>query len=156
MYLLDTDVFSMTSPTSGFSGAEAEAWRDWVRRNESLLYFSVATIMEVRFAIEKSFAKGATKKAERLKYWLTIAETTHQARIIPVTIEIAHKAGELLYRAFADAIMPSAEDALIAATAEIKGYHLLSRNSKDMQALRARWIDPLETLPVGTVPRDPS
>jgi predicted nucleic acid-binding protein len=86
MYVLDTDVFSITSPTSGFSAPEAEAWRLWVKRNQDGMYFSVVTIIEVRFGIEKSGAKGATKKAERLRKWLAAAETVHRNRIIPVTI----------------------------------------------------------------------
>jgi predicted nucleic acid-binding protein len=98
MYVLDTDVFSLTSPTSGFVAPEAEAWRRWVRRNEHALYFNVATIMEVRFGIEKSLAKSATKKAARLRLWLAAAETVHRGHILPVTIEFAHRAGELLYR----------------------------------------------------------
>jgi predicted nucleic acid-binding protein len=60
MYLLDTDVFSITSPTSGFRTPKAEAWREWVERNQSALYFSVATIMEVRFGMEKLKANGAS------------------------------------------------------------------------------------------------
>jgi PIN domain nuclease of toxin-antitoxin system len=79
-----------------FTSTAADAWRLWVERNENGLYLSAVTIFEVRFGIEKCLAKGATKQAERLQRWLTAAETTHRARIIPVTIEIAHKAGELL------------------------------------------------------------
>jgi len=147
MYVLDTDVFSITSPTSGFSSTEVDAWRLWVRRNENGLYFSVATLMEVRFGIEKCLAKGATKKAERLRRWLTAAETAHRGRIIPVTIEIAHKAGELLHGAFAAGMMPSSEDAIVAATACVKGYQVLSRNARHMRALQADWCDPLESIP---------
>ena len=147
MYVLDTDVFSITSPTSGFSAPEAEAWRLWVKRNQDGMYFSVVTIIEVRFGIEKSGAKGATKKAERLRKWLAAAETVHRNRIIPVTIEIAHKAGELLYGAVVAGIMPSAEDAIIAATADVKGFTVLSRNAKDMAALKANWSNPLDVAP---------
>lgn len=147
MYVLDTDVFSMTNPASGLKTAEVEAWRQWVRRNESGLFFSVVTIMEVRFGIEKSIAKGATKKAERLQRWLTAAETTHRGRIIPVTIEIAHKAGELLYGAVASGAMPSSEDAMVAATAYVRRFRVLSRNGKHMKALQATWFDPIEMPP---------
>lgn len=143
MYVLDTDVFSVTSPTSGLSGAEADAWRAWVEANQELLCFSVVTIMEVRFGIEKSLAKGATKKAELLQKWLAAAETGHRDRIIPVTIDIAHLAGELLYRATQAGNAPSSEDALIAATAQLRGYCVLSRNAKDMRALQVDWRDPL-------------
>ena len=147
MYVLDTDVFSLTSPTSGLVAPEAEAWSRWVRRNEHALYFSVATIMEVRFGIEKTLAKGATKKAARLRLWLAAAETVHRGHILPVTIEIAHRAGELLYRAVAVGMAPSAEDAIIAATASVNGFTVLSRNVRDMKALYANWSNPLEVIP---------
>ena len=63
MYLLDTDVFSLTSPTSGLRGAEIEKWRDWVKGNDAHLHLSVITIMEVRFGIEKSRIKGSPSKS---------------------------------------------------------------------------------------------
>ncbi len=152
MYILDTDVFSITSPTSGFGAPAAEAWRLWVERNQERLYFSVVTIMEVRFGVEKSAAKGATKKAEHLRKWLAAAETVHRNRIIPVTIEIAHRAGELLYGAVAAGMAPSAEDAIIAATADVKGFTVLSRNAKDMTALKANWSNPLDAPPPNVAP----
>lgn len=147
MYILDTDVFSITSPTNGFSAEEAEAWRAWVRKNESGLYFSVATIMEVRFGIEKLIARGATKKADNLRKWLAAAETVHQHRIVPISIEIAHKAGEMLYDAVASGFTHSTEDAFIAATAAVKGYQVLSRNEDDMKALKANYVNPIKMLP---------
>jgi len=152
MYVVDTDVLSMTNPTSGFSSSEVDAWRQWVTDNEHGLYISVATIMEVRFGIEKCRAKGATDKAGRLQKWLASAETLHRSRIIPVSIEIAHKAGELLYRAVADGMAPSSEDAIVAASAEVKGFMVLSRNARDMKALKANWMNPLDMIP----PRAPT
>lgn len=44
-------------------------------------------------------------------------------------------------------IMPSAEDAIIAATADVKGFTVLSRNAKDMAALKANWSNPLDVAP---------
>jgi predicted nucleic acid-binding protein len=147
MYVLDTDMFSITNPASRFGAAEAEAWREWVRRNEAGLFFSVVTIMEVRFGIEKSVAKGAPRKADQLRMWLTAAQTTYRNRILPMTTEVAHKAGELLYGAVASGAMPSSEDAVVAATAQVRGFRVLSRNGKHMSALQAIWFNPLEELP---------
>ena len=103
--------------------------------------------MEVRFGIKKSLAKGATKKAARLRLSLAAAETVHRGHILPVTIEFAHRAGELLYRAVAAGMAPSAEDAIIAATASVNGFTVLSRNVRDMKALYANWSNPLEVIP---------
>jgi predicted nucleic acid-binding protein len=147
MYLLDTDVLSLTNTATGFSTVEVDAWRTWVKDNQHGIFLSVVTIMEIRFGIEKCVAKGATKKADKLKKWLASAETVHRNRIIPVSIEIAHKAGELLYGAVASGTEPGSEDAFIVATAEIKGYTVLSRNAKHMKALKANWMNPLEAVP---------
>jgi len=135
MYLLDTDAFALTSPTSGLHGTDVEKWRDWVRRNDAGLYLSVITIMEVSFGIEKLATKGARRKATYLARWLAVAETAYRGRIMPVTMEIAHLAGELC-GAVAAGTLPSSEDATIAATASVYGLHLLSRNRNHMQALK--------------------
>jgi len=109
MYLLDTDVLSLTNTATGFSTEAVEAWRSWVKDNQHGLFLSVVTIMEVRFGIEKCFVKGATRKADKLSKRLASAEALHRNRIIPVSIEIAHKAGEILYRAVASGMEPSSE-----------------------------------------------
>lgn len=152
MYILDTDVLSIANPASGLSEPQAQAWRDWVRRNESVLYFSTMTIMEVRFGIERARAKGASQKADRLGRWLVAAETAHRDPIIPITSEIAHKAGALLARAVATGAAPGSEDALIAASAELLGFTVLSRNARHMRVLTDRWLNPLEALPPDSPP----
>ena len=147
MYVLDTDVLSLTNAATGFGAREVEAWRTWVVANPHGLFLSVVTLMEVRFGIEKCLARGASKKADGLRKWLVAAETLHRNRIIPISIDIAHKAGELLHRAVASGAQPSSEDAFIAATADVAGFTLLSRNAKDMRALGVNWMNPLEALP---------
>ena len=147
MYVLYTDVFSITSPVSAFDAPTVSAWRAWVHLNQNLLYFSVVTVMEVRFGIEMARHRGATQKARRLEEWLLAAETVHRERLIPVSSDIAHRAGALLHRAVTEGVTPSTEDALIAASAEIRGFAVLSRNGKHMRALTDHWFDPLDLLP---------
>jgi len=147
MYVVDTDVLSSTNPGLGVSNAEVETWRRWVRENQHGLYISVVTVMEVRFGIEKCRAKGATAKADRLRKWLVSAETLLGGRIVPVSLEIAHKAGDLLCKAASAGTMPSAEDAIVAATAEVNGFTVLSRNVKHMKAMTDHLINPLAAVP---------
>jgi len=147
VYLLDTDALSLTNEATGPLSEAVGAWRAWVREHNDELYLSVVTLMEVRFGIEKCRARGATKKAASLQRWLVATETIHRARVLPVSAEIAHKAGELLWRAVGSGAAPSAEDALIAATAAVRGFLVLSRNGKHMRALGANWVDPLDCLP---------
>jgi predicted nucleic acid-binding protein len=143
MVLLDTDVLSLTSPASRIDEMQVRDWRAWVRENAHLLHFSVVTLMEVRFGIEKLASRGASRKAEELRKWLAVTETMHAARLLPVTARIAHKAGELLHVAVSAGVTPSTEDALIAATAHCHGFRLLSRNLRHMSAFGVDVADPL-------------
>lgn len=147
MYLLDTDVLSLTSPTSALDTGEVQRWRDWVGSNQEALYFSVITLMEVRFGLEKLQAKGATAKCGRLKKWLLLTETIYRHRTIPVSSEIAHLAGAFLHNAARKGMAPGAEDALIAATAQVADLRLVSRYNKHMAALGVDCLDPLRALP---------
>jgi predicted nucleic acid-binding protein len=146
-YLLDTDVLSITSPVSRLSGLAVEDWRDWVRTNDSRLHISTITLMEIRFGVENLRAKGSVAKATVLSKWLLITETLYGDRIIWISPEIAHKAGEMLSAAASVGMRPGSEDALIAASAAVNGMRLVSRNLRHMKALGAVCLDPLGALP---------
>jgi len=137
----------LTSPQSRLAGAAVEDWRRFVRENVELLHFSVVTLMEVRFGIERLRLRGANRQAADLTKWLLIAETIHSERLVPVSAEVAHKAGAMLARAVSLGFAPSAEDAFIAASAAHHGMRLVSRNSRHMTALGIDCIDPFENLP---------
>jgi hypothetical protein len=49
-------------------------------------------------------------------------------------------------------VTPSSEDAIVAATGYVKGFQVLSKNAKHMNALQVRWLDPLETIPPDVIP----
>lgn len=142
MYLLDTDVLSFTSPTSRLAGDKVEAWRSWVRDNQQQLFISAITIMEVRFGVERLRAKSASSKSLALDKWLLIAETIYRDRIVWVSPEVAHKAGELLARAEQVGSRPGSEDALIAASAVVSGFALVTRNEKHMRAFGVDILNP--------------
>jgi hypothetical protein len=146
-WLVDTDILSLTSPASKLSTGNAEAWRAWVFANSDALHLRVITLMEVRFGIAALTARGATRRATELEHWMVAAETIYRGRLYPVTAAVAARAGAMLHRAAASGFRPSAEDALIAATADVHGSTVLSRNAKDMRALGVRWQDPLSSLP---------
>lgn len=143
MYLLDTDVLSFTSPSSRLTGAQADAWRDWVRSKQDHLFFSAITIMELRYGVEKLRGSGATRKSESLAKWLLITETIYRNRVLWISPEIAHKAGELLARAMRAGIAPGSEDALVAASAEVSGFVLVSGNERHMRAFGVELLNPL-------------
>jgi predicted nucleic acid-binding protein len=147
VYLLDTDVLSLTSPRRRLPDETLERWHAFVRDNMGDLHLSAVSLMEVRYGVEAQRARGATRQAAELEKWLLIAETIYAERLLPVSSTVAHRAGSMLARASAAGFAPGAEDALIAATAVEHGLQILSRNRRDMEALGADCLDPLANLP---------
>lgn len=144
MFLLDTDVLSFTSPVSAAAATDIAAWRLWVRENSDKLWFSTVTCMEISFGVTKARRRRPGRKAAALELWLIDVTTLFDERICQVTTEIACLAGIMLERAEAAGFAPSSEDALIAATAEVRGYVVLTGNGKDFAALGGTWRDPLD------------
>lgn len=77
-------------------------------------------------------------RAARLAQWLSGIELHYAARILPVDLAIAHRWG-LLMAADPSA---SAEDALIAATALVHGFTVVTRNVRDFTPGGATVVDP--------------
>jgi predicted nucleic acid-binding protein len=146
-YLLDTDVLSITSPASRLAGDAVDGWRRWVEDNTDRIHLSAITTMEVRFGVENLRTKGHYRKANALAKWLLISETLYRDRIIWISPDIAHRAGEMLSVAASSGHRPGAEDALIAASAAVLGMRLVSRNLRHMRALGSDCVDPLSALP---------
>ena len=143
MYLLDTDALSFAGPTSSLTPDQREQWRRWVHDHQAEIYWSTISIMEVRYGIERARLRGATRKADQLNHWLVGLEVTYRERLVPVTSAVASLAGALLAKAEAAGCQPSSEDAVIAASAELGSFILISRNGRDMAAMTDRWRDPL-------------
>ncbi len=144
MYLLDTDVLSIASPSSGRSGAAIEQWRAFVRDNSEILYLSAVTCMEISHGVARLKRLRPGRKTVALELWLFDVLALYEDRLISLTPDIAVMAGEMLDRAVAAGFAPSAEDAIIAATAQSNGWIVLTRNAKDFAALGGSWRDPLE------------
>jgi len=143
MFLLDTDALSFAGPTSSLTPDQREQWRRWVYDHQAEIFWSTISLMEVRYGIERARLKGATRKAEQLNHWLVGLEVTYRDRLVPVTSAVANLAGALLAKAETAGSQPSSEDALLAASAELGDFILISRNGRDMGAMTDRWRDPL-------------
>lgn len=125
--LLDTNVVSeyrRAKPNPGvvayLSGIEIGA-----------AYLSVVTLAEIRFGIER-LDPGARRAA--LDRWLSseLANDFHD-RILPVSDLIADMSGKIRARAL-DAGRPmDIADTLVAATAQVHGLTLVTRNTRDFE-----------------------
>ena len=121
-FLLDTNVVSewlKPRPNPG-----VVSWLAAVDEDQTCL--SVVTITELRYGIERLTA-GARKK--RLDEWLHQELLTRfEGRILPVDLAIADECGRLAARSEGVGRPIEARDAFIAATAEVYGLTLVTRN----------------------------
>jgi predicted nucleic acid-binding protein len=127
-FLLDTNVVSewiKPKPNSGVMSWLAEV-------DDDETYLSVVTITELRYGIERMTA-GARER--RLDEWVQRELLSRfDDRIIPVDLAIAGECGRLLARSQSSGRSIEARDAFLAATAEVYGLTLVTRNVSHFQS----------------------
>lgn len=133
-FLLDTNVISepmKPRPNPGVLGWLAEV-------DEDSVFVSVVTITELRYGIER-LAAGARRK--RLDAWLQRdLPLRFQGRILVIDAEVADACGRLIARSESMGRAIEARDAFIAATAEVQGLTLVTRNASDFRHIITRAI----------------
>jgi len=130
-FLLDTNVLSEPMKERPNSGV-----LDWLSRvNEGEVLVSVVTITELRYGVER-LATG--KRRERLDGWLRKDLISRfEGRILPVDLRIGDACGGLMAQSESTGRPIEARDAFIAATAEVHGLTLVTRNTSDYVGFRA-------------------
>jgi len=135
-FLLDTNVLSepmKERPNSGVLSWLSQA-------NEDEVFVSVVTITELRYGVER-LATG--KRRERLDGWLRNDLIARFAgRILPVDLRIADACGGLMARSESMGRPLEARDAFIAATAEVHGLILVTRNTSDFEPTLKAIVSP--------------
>lgn len=127
-FLLDTNVIS--EPMKARPNLGVVAWLAQV--DEDSVFLSVVTITELRYGIER-LATG--KRRSRLDEWLRKdLASRFGGRIVEVDLEIADACGRLVVRTEAAGRPMEPRDAFIAATAEVRGLTLVTRNVTDFEA----------------------
>ncbi len=126
-YLLDTDVTSEWAKPR--PDQRVVQWLGETYEHE--LYLSVVTWAELRRGIER-LARG--KRRDRLADWLE-NELTHRfgARLLPINAAIADGWGVIMAKREAEGRSIHSMDAFIAATAEVHGLTLVTRNVSDFR-----------------------
>lgn len=102
------------------------------------LYLSVLVIGEIRRGIESVRRRDETG-ANALDFWLRQVITQHEARILPITIEVAEVWGPSNVPDPLPVI-----DSLLAATARVHGLTLVTRNTKDLIRTGIPVLNPFE------------
>ncbi|MGJ7041450.1 putative nucleic acid-binding protein [Shinella sp. BE166] len=142
MYLVDTNVISALAPSK--RGGEG-ALVDWLDKASPLLFLSVVTAAEVASGITKAEREGATSKARALGDWWQAIEYLYAEKLLAFDLPCARAAGRMLDQARAHD--PGFEDIAIAATAEVHGLTVLTRNIRHFEPLGVPVLDPFKALP---------
>lgn len=137
-FLLDTNVVSELRKAHK---ADRNV-RFWQSQHEAISqWISVISLMETKIGIVRAQSKDA-EFAEVLSDWYhhTLLPA-YSGRIIDVSLEIAEQRAE-----FESVRTVPYSDALLAATAKIRGLTIATRNTKDFEGLGIDLINPWKTI----------
>ncbi|MEW1847793.1 type II toxin-antitoxin system VapC family toxin [Nonomuraea angiospora] len=135
-YILDTNVISEVRKPHGNSQV-----KEWVDASLGpTLYLSVLSIGEIRWGIEQR-RKTDPQQALVLERWLARLFQSFRDRIIPITTDVTEEWGRMR----CVRTLPFS-DALIAATAKVHGWSVVTRNVKDFTDTGVTVINPFEMI----------
>jgi hypothetical protein len=135
-FLLDTNVVSEWTKPRPHPGIVA--WLADV--DEDRVFLSVVTLAEIRHGIERLPA-GARKR--RLDTWLRDQlPLRFEGRILPIDAVVADRWGQVVARREATGRPIGVIDAFIAATANVHGLQLVTRNEPDFQSVVDQIVNP--------------
>jgi predicted nucleic acid-binding protein len=133
-YLLDTNVLSELRRRH--SDPHVLAWYATVTSAE--IFISALTIGEIRLGIERLRRKDSVQ-ADHLEYWLRGLQATYSDHIVDVNSRIAEEWGRLN----AGDPLPVI-DGLLAASAQARGWTLVTRNTRDLERSRVALLNPFD------------
>ncbi|WP_419994353.1 type II toxin-antitoxin system VapC family toxin [Streptomyces boninensis] len=133
-FLLDTNVFAELRKRHPDHRVVA-----WVRSTPSgALFTSTLVVGEIRKGIEK-VRRRDEQQAARLESWLEDLRRGYADRLLPVTADVAERWGRFNSP---DPDPVPVVDGLLAATAEVHGLTLVTRNVKDVGRTGVACLDP--------------
>ncbi|MCL2344605.1 MAG: type II toxin-antitoxin system VapC family toxin [Desulfobulbus sp.] len=131
MYLLDTNVVSELRKNKPHGAVLA--WLDSV--DDANLFISAVTIGEIQAGIEKTREQNA-EKALALEQWLQQIIGSYAVLAMDA---LAFRAWGRLKHRKSDTLL---EDAMIAATAQLHGLTVVTRNTADYETLGVKTLNP--------------
>jgi predicted nucleic acid-binding protein len=135
-FLLDTNVVSEWAKPR--PEPRVVAWLAEV--DEDRVFLSVVTIGELRHGIERL---AAGRRRERLDEWLRDElPQRFEGRVLPIDATVADAWGSIVARRVRAGRPIGAIDAFVAATAEVHGLTLVTRNAADFRASVKTVLDP--------------
>jgi toxin FitB len=133
-YLLDTNVVSEARKRT--ANSNVQVWLASVAGGE--LYLSVLVIGEIRQGIER-MRRHDSAQAAVYEASLSTLLRDYADRIVPVTAEVAEEWGRMNVPDPLPAI-----DGLLGATARVKGWKLVTRNTADLTRSGVALLNPFD------------
>jgi predicted nucleic acid-binding protein len=146
VYLVDTNVISAGAPSKSTSPHALVAWME---ENSADLYMSAVSIAEIEGGIAKLRRQRAHRRADDLTAWLDTLLHLYAERVLPFEVRAARIAGGLADRALSQGRTPGLADVVVAATAKLNGFTILTRNARHFEPLDVPFLDPFVGLPPG-------
>ncbi|EWM16357.1 type II toxin-antitoxin system VapC family toxin [Kutzneria sp. 744] len=131
-HLLDTNVLSELRKKQPDPGVLD--WFATVRASE--LFVSVLVIGEIRQGVDR-LARKDPAQADVFDQWLGQLTAAYEDRIVPITTEIAEEWGRLNVPNRLPVV-----DGLLAATALVRDWTLVTRNTADVEPTGVRLLNP--------------
>ncbi|MGI9274958.1 MAG: type II toxin-antitoxin system VapC family toxin [Endozoicomonas sp.] len=136
MYLIDTNVISEVRKRSN-ANPGVQAFFQKAEQQSLRLYLSVITVGELRRGIEKIRYRHDHAQANQLELWLNHLIQDYQDHILDFGSTEAQLWGKLRVPHYENAV-----DKQIAATALAYDLTIVTRNTSDFTATRARILNP--------------
>lgn len=131
MYLLDTNVVSELRKPKPHGGVTA-----WLKAvDDTKLYLSAVTLGEIQAGLEITREQDAAKAAET-EAWLELVASSYN--VLPMDAVVFRRCARLMHRT---SDMPY-EDAMIAATADVHGLTVVTRNLADFKSFGVSLLNP--------------
>lgn len=131
MYLLDTNVVSELRKPKPHGGVLA--WLESV--DDTKLYLSAVTLGEIQAGVEMTREQDAAKAAE-IEAWLDLVATSYN--VLPMDAAVFRRWARLMHRTSNTLY----EDAMIAATADVHGLTVVTRNVTDFKSFGIALLNP--------------
>jgi predicted nucleic acid-binding protein len=144
MYLVDTNVISTGTAERAVLHASLSQWMD---EQSGRLHLAAVTVAEIDEGIAKALRLGSRGRAAALSRWLEAVLHLYGDRILPLDTAVARAAGRLSDQARGIEQAPGFQDVAIAATAEVHGLTVLTRNTRRFVSLGVSAHDPFMSLP---------
>lgn len=131
MYMLDTNVVSELRKPKPHGGVLA--WLESV--DDTKLYLSAVTMGEIQAGVEMTREQDAAKAAE-IEAWLDMVAASYN--VLPMDAAVFRRWARLMHRTSNTLY----EDAMIAATADVHGLTVVTRNVADFKSFGVAMLNP--------------